>query len=210
MDSVHRLILIRHYGQTHWRCLCKWDFRHMACHHSALLSALWGPYVGVPSYLSEAPIQQPKGKTVFTIFPCDMVSMRRSASNNPSGNPRSQALTTLSRLHQRQRRAGGQRRRARHSPIMTRARHSPSQTLTTSRSLLMPRRELLDASSIRDYPAARPSSQQVLSPLLYNVISLLTYVPHMLVWMMCRPLNLCLQQALNKCTQYVTCWTLSL
>ncbi len=46
--------------------------------------------------------------------------------------------------------------------------------------------------------AARPSPQPVLSPSLYIVISLLTYVPHRHVWMTYSQLNLRLKQALNR------------
>ncbi len=52
--------------------------------------------------------------------------------------------------------------------------------------------------------AARPSSQLVLSPSLYIVIYLLAYVSHRSVWMTHRQMNLRLQQALNRCAQYVT------
>jgi hypothetical protein len=45
MDSFHRLTQIRQFGQSHWRCLCTRGFRHMACHHSTLISALWDPDV---------------------------------------------------------------------------------------------------------------------------------------------------------------------
>ncbi len=53
MESFHRLTLIHRFGKQHWKCCCTKGFRNMACHRSALLSALWDPEVRVPAGLSE-------------------------------------------------------------------------------------------------------------------------------------------------------------
>ena len=48
-------------------------FRNMACHRSALLSALWDPMVRVPAGLSEVKIPNRKGKVFPTAFDVDKV-----------------------------------------------------------------------------------------------------------------------------------------
>jgi hypothetical protein len=73
MESFHRLTPIPKFGEQHWKCCCTNGFRHMACHRSALLSALWDPEVRVPAGLSEVKIPNRKGKVFPTAFEVDKV-----------------------------------------------------------------------------------------------------------------------------------------
>jgi hypothetical protein len=162
MNSFHQLTLIMQFRQIHWRCPCTWG------------SDIWlvttqpcsQPF-GSPTYVfratclrslfSSAKARQYPQYSITTRF-----SMMWSASINRSGNPRSQASTTPSRLCQRQRGGKGPLRRARHSQIMARARHSPSQTMTTSRLRQMLRMELRDGGASSISQLVRPSSRYCL------------------------------------------------
>jgi hypothetical protein len=73
MEGFHRLTPIHKFGQLHARCCCTKGFRNLACHHSALLSALWDPDVRVPSGMSLVAIPNRKGKVVPTAFNVDKV-----------------------------------------------------------------------------------------------------------------------------------------
>ncbi len=73
MESFHRLTPIHKFGQQHWKCCCTKGFRNMACHSSALFSALWDPVVLVPAGLSEMMIPNSKGKVFQTAFDVDKV-----------------------------------------------------------------------------------------------------------------------------------------
>ena len=73
MESFHRLTPIHKFGEQHWKCCCTNGFRKMACHRSALFSALWDPEVRVPAGLSEVKIPNRKGKVIQTAFQVDKV-----------------------------------------------------------------------------------------------------------------------------------------
>jgi hypothetical protein len=73
MESFHRLTPIHRFGQQHWKCCCTKGFRNMACHRTALFSALWDPEVHVPAGLSEVLIPNFKGKIFPTAFNVDKV-----------------------------------------------------------------------------------------------------------------------------------------
>jgi hypothetical protein len=71
MESFHRLTPIHKFGEQHWKCCCTNGFRKMACHRSALFSALWDPEVRVPAGLSEVKIPNRKSKVIATAFQVD-------------------------------------------------------------------------------------------------------------------------------------------
>jgi hypothetical protein len=73
MESFHRLTPIHKFGQHHWKCCCTKGFRNMACHCSALFSALGDQEVHVPAGLSEVVIPNCKGKVFPTAFDVDKV-----------------------------------------------------------------------------------------------------------------------------------------
>jgi hypothetical protein len=205
MDSFHRLTPIRQFGQIHWRCPCTWGFRHMACHHTALFSALWDPDVRVPSDQSEVPIPQRKGKTVSTVFNYDKVLDEEECEQQPVWKPKITGIDNPVTPPPAAKRGKGaaQKSKALSDHDKSKALAEPDtddsdfKIAADAKKGASGRRRKLDL-------AARPSSQPVLSPSLYIVIYLLTYVPHRSVWMTHRQMNLRLQQALNRCAQYVT------
>jgi hypothetical protein len=73
MESFHRLTPIPKFAEQHWKCCCSNGFRKMACHRTALFSALWDPEVRVPAGLSEVKIPNRKGKVFPTAFDVDKV-----------------------------------------------------------------------------------------------------------------------------------------
>ncbi len=145
MDSFHLLTPIRQFGEIHWRYPCTWG------------SDIW--------LVTTQPCSPPFGTPTY-VFQATCLGFLFRSTNARQYPPYSittlqggvRATTGLETQDHRHRQTchtsasgkegeGGQRRRARHSPIMTRARHSPSQTLTTLRSLPMPRRELRDGGA---------------------------------------------------------------